>query len=494
MVDLVNVIKAAQAVNFAKLLTSAITEAKSAKDEEWADRLEKAVTRAEVAKDEELEMFDRFKETSHNNLIQDLEEDHEQELQDIREKHAETLHALTTKHHEQRSELTRKHGLEARRLELRRAQGVKEIAKLKEELSEMEAEKKATEKNLLHMTGQRDALSDALVTMKGQFPPQDLTTLEPSQSNQTHHNRYKEMGDTTRITENHLSPAINAAEDMINGTKFSLTSYGPFQPHHQGLLSHAPATPHDPSAYPRLLEIENVQLRKDLEQRHEDVRYAIKKADRLRALLEQDPAKADHFADALIHQEVTADLRTHLADSHAALERERIETKRLRDRIDIVTEDRQQAVLERQLAVSDKETAWQQNDTLLQNLKSNFGTDDFDHAVWTRCDALAKEKEGLEGTVAGYEHERRETREEAVALRARIAQSELDLAISRGCLDGGEEGISALEQELRNQLLVLQVENDVLKAELEFQIAERANREQLETRLERGVGDVREGA
>lgn len=511
VIDLINEIKAAQEMKWAKLLTGVVAEAKAAKneewtgrlkkavtqaeaanDEQWAYRLEKAVAQAEAAKDEELETFDRVKESSHNNAIQDLEEDHEQEIQDLEEKHAEDIQELMKKHNEQLSELTRKHGLEARKLEMRRTQGAKEATKLKEELSEMEAEKIATEKNLLHMTGQRDALSNAIVAMKSQFPPQAILSSEQLQSDQDHNYRHETVQNTIESTGEYSKTITSARADAVNQTP---------QPHQHGQQSQAPTVPHDPSPRLRLLEAENAQLRADLEQRHADVKYAIEKADRLRALLEQDPAKSDSYPDSLIHQEVTADLRTRLADAHESLERERIETQRLRDRIDAVTEDVRNETLQRQLAVKDKEAAWEQNDALLRNLKGTFGKGDFDTAFWTHYEALAREKEGLQGAIAGYEHAQRGMRQEAVELKATISELRLDLAISkdRGADDDdddddeGEDVAAARARESsRSQLLRLRVENDVLEAEVEFRRAENANRE-LGVRMPRGLKGVREG-
>ena len=219
--------------------------------------------------------------------------------------------------------------------------------------------------------------------------------------------------------------------------------------------------------------------------------------------MEQDPAKSDSYPDSLIHQEVTADLRTRLADAHGSLERERIETQRLRDRIDAVTEDVQNETLQRQLAVKDKEAAWEQNDALLRDLKGTFGKGDFDTAFWTHYEALARETAGLRGAIAGYEHAQRGMRQEAAELKARISELRLDLAISkdRGADDDdddddddkGEDVAAARARESsRSQLLRLRVENDVLEAEVEFQVAENANRE-LGVRMPRGLKEVREG-
>ncbi len=221
----------------------------------------------------------------------------------------------------------------------------------------------------------------------------------------------------------------------------------------------------------RLVESENAQLREDLERRHEDVKYVIGKADRLRDLLEEDPAKADTYADVLVHKELIEDLNTNLAETHEAVEREILELQRLRDQIDVVTTAAQSESLERMLAVKDKEMAWEQNETLLKKLKGNFGKDEFNEALWDHCESLAKGMKSLESDIRGFKHGRRNMMEEAVQFKHQIAQLELDVSKLR---DGGDDAI----QDPKGQILKLQVENGVLKAELEFQLAEQMNRQE----------------
>ena len=454
-------------MEFAERLARAVTEAKAAKDEEWSDRLEKAVAQAEAAKDEELDIFDRFKESSHSNEIKDLEEDHALEIQELEEKHAVAIQEVTTKHDEELSEVTRRHGLEARKLEMRRAQGAKEVKKLKDDLTELGAENMRTEKTLAHMTGQRDALSNALATMKGQSSTGAIKSSEPSQGDHNHHHRQREVEHTAETEDKDSRPVTNAAADAVNETEVPATDSGPLQPYQQGQPSQPPIVPNDLYPRLRLVETENAQLREDLERRHEDVQYAVEKADKLRALLEEDSTKSDTYAEILMHKEVIEHLRACLAESHEGAARERVESQRLRDQIDVVAAAAQREALERLLAVKEKETAWEQNETLLKNLKGKFGKGEFDEAFWAHYGSLVKEKEGLEGDIKGYKRERRDLMEEAVGLRATIAELELG-ASERDDGDG--------VQESRSRLLSLQVENEVLRAELDFQLAEHTNR------------------
>ncbi len=463
-------IKAAQEMDFAERLAKAVAEAKTAKDEEWSDRLKEAVAQAEAVKDEEMENFDRSKDSSHSNAIKDLEEDHEHEIEELVEKHATFLHELFTKHDEELSELTRKHGLEARKLEKGRAQGLKEVRRFKDALSEMEAEKTVLEERLVHMTGQRDALSNTLAALKSIVLPQTVSP-GPSQTDQDHNHRHGEAGNTAETVENDSRATTHAGADAVYVT--GIPSPGPddFQPHQHGPPSRPPMVPNDLYPRLRLVESENAQLREDLERRHEDVKYVIGKADRLRDLLEEDPTKADTYADLLKHKEVIEDLNTNLTESYEAVERERLESQRLRDQIDVVTTAAQSKTLERILAVKDKETAWEQNETLLKNLKGKFGKDEFNEALWDHCALLTKGMKGLEGYIRGYKHDRRNLMEEAVEFKHQIAQLELDVSKLR---DGDDDTI----QDPRGQILKLQVENDVLKAELEFQLAEQMNRKE----------------
>ena len=460
-------ITAARDMEFAERLARTVTEAKAAKDEEWSDRLEKAVAQAEAAKDEELEIFDRFKESSHSNEIKDLEEDHALVIQELEEKYATAIQEITTKHDEELSEVTRKHGLEARKLEMRRAQGAKEVKKLKDDLTELEAEKMRTEETLVHMTGQRDALSNALATMKGQSSTGAIISSEPPQGDHNHNHRQREGEHTAETEDKDSRPVTNAAADAVNETEVPATDSGPLQPYQPGQPSQPHIVPNDLYPRLRLVETENAQLREDLEHRHEDVKYAIEKADKLRALLEEDSTKADTYAELLMHKEVIENLRACLSEPYEGAEREKLESQRLRDQIDVVAGAAQRETLERLLAVKDKETAWEQNETLLKNLKGKFGKEEFDEAFWAHYESLVKEKEGLEGDIKGYKRERRDLMEEAAESRAKIA--ELELVVSKRDDDDGV-------QEFQGQILSLQVENKILKAELDYQFAEQTNR------------------
>lgn len=473
-------IKAVQNMEWAERLARAVVEAKAAKDEEWADRLEKAVAQAEAAKDNELEAFDQFKESNHTNATKDLEEDQEYEMKELEEKHNEILEELTTKNAEALQQLTKEYGAEARRLELRRVQGAKEVKKLKEDLIEMEAEKMTTEKRLVHMTGQRDALHKAFAAMTGRSPSQDIEALEPSQSDQCLNNRREEVEVNNEIADQDFLPAINVGADSANNIETPATDCGSLQPDPQGQKTQMPITPNPLYSRLRLVENENVQLHADLERRHEDVTYLIGKTDSLRALLEEDAAKADTYADTMLHKEVIEDLRNRLTQSYEAAERERFEVQRLCGQIDIVTADMEREKLERQLAVKDKEIAWEQNKTLLQNLKGTFGKSDFDTAFWAHYESLAKEKGGLEGELSGYKRQRRNMMEEAVELKVKIAKLELGAP-------KGDDGF----QDLKSQVLMLQVDKDVLRAELDFQLAEQTNRQEGQ-QMPQGLRDIQD--
>ena len=465
----IKVIKAAQDIEWAERVEKAVSEAKAAKDEEWTDRLAKAVAQAETAKDEEWESLDRFKESSRSNAIHDLEEDHKHEIKVLEERHAETLQELRTKHDEELQHLIQKHGAEARRLDMRRAQGAKAVKKLQEDLAEMEAEKIAAEKNLIHMTGQRDALSNAFAAMTAQFSPQAISSLEPSQREHSHDHPRGQVEYTHEITDRESRPVNKGKAPAMNKKEVSATDCRHLQSHQQSQPSQAPTVPNDLYPRLRLVETENAQLRADLEQRHEDVRYALGKADKLRALLVADSTKADTYADILMHQELIEDLQGRLKESNEAAELERLESQRLRDRIDIVTADMQNEALGRELAVKDKEAAWEQNETLLKNLKGPFDKNDFDAAFWAHYESISTQKEKLQDEIAGYKRERRGLMEEAVELQTKVAKLELSAQYKDADHDNDEF------QDLNNQNLTLRVENDVLRAELDFKLAEQVN-------------------
>ena len=242
--DTVQEIKAAQEMDFAERLAKAVAEAKTAKDEEWSDRLKEAVAQAEAVKDEEMESLDRLKESSHTNAIKDLEEDHEHEIEELVETHATSLQELVTKHEEELSELTRKHGLEARKLEKGRAQGVKEVKRFKDALSEMDAEKTALEERLVHMTGQRDALSNALTALKSIVLPQPVSP-EPSQTNQDHNHRHGEAGNTAETVDSDSRAATHAGANAVYGTGIPAPGSHHLQPHQHGPPSQPPMVPND---------------------------------------------------------------------------------------------------------------------------------------------------------------------------------------------------------------------------------------------------------
>lgn len=465
-------------------LDEAVAQAEAARDEEWTECLEKAVAQAEATKDKELDTFDRFKESGHQNEIKDLEEDHEHEIRELEERHAETLQKLATEHEEEVLKLVKNHGAETRKLELRRASGAKEVTRLKQELSETEDEKMTTEKDLVHMTGQRDALHKAFVAMTGQFSPSQIN------QNQIHYPQEAENVDETANRES-ATPVL-AKANMSSQTTIPATLSNTRQPH-----PHPPPQPNHPSIvphslYPRvqILESENALLRTELDQRHQDVAYATKKSDNLRALLEADPAISDIYADVLIHKETIQDLHTRLQESWQAVEREKLESTRLGERIDIVVEELKKVEVEKNVAVVDKETAWAQNENLLRDLKAVFGKSDFDKAFWTHYESLVREKEGLEGEVKAYKVERYGFMEEAVDTKARISQLELDLAVAASKADTADEEEGGL-QHLRNQLLTVQIENETLRAEIEFQVAEVENLK-VGPEMPRGLKEVQE--
>ena len=448
-------------------MEKAVAQAEAAKDEEWTERLKQAVAQAEATKDEELDTFDRFKESSHQNEIKDLEEDHEHEIRELKERHAETLQKLTAKHEEELVELTRKYGAEARKLELRRTSGAKEVTRLKQELSEIEVEKTTTEKDLVHMTGQRDALHKAFVAMTGQYPP--------SQINQDQIHYPQEVEDVDGTASSESAPPTLAGADIFSQTAIPATNSNPRQPQQPPpQQTHSSIVP--PSLYPRvkLLESENALLRTELDHRHQDVAYATKKSDNLRALLEADPSKSDIYTDVLIHQETIQDLRTRLQESWEAVEKEKLESERLRERIDIVVDAIKKAELGKDVAVADKAAAWAQNENLLRDLKGVFCKSDFDNAFWTQYETLVREKEGLEADVKAYQVERHGLLEEAVESKAKISRLELDVAVAASKADTADDDEGGL-QHLRNQILTLQIENEALKAEVEFQVAELEN-------------------
>ena len=140
------------------------------KDTFWSDNLAEAVAEVRTAKDEEWEPVCSSKDSSHSNGMKDQQEDHEHLIEDLKLEHTELLYEHTERHAEELRQLTKKHGLEAWKLEMRRAQGAKEVKKLRERLSEMEAEKTAWFK--------------AFATVKGLSQPQVITSLVPSQNDE----------------------------------------------------------------------------------------------------------------------------------------------------------------------------------------------------------------------------------------------------------------------------------------------------------------------
>lgn len=464
--DAIKVLKVVQDTDWAEHLARTVAEAKAAKDEEWAKRLAKAVAEAEAAKDAEYEVVCNAKDLSHSNEVQDLEEDHEHTIQDLKSEHAELLRELTEKHAEERQGFARKHALKARELEMRRAQGAKEVKKLKDGICEMENEKMAREKNLVHMTGQRDALSTAFTAMKGQSPPQTITSMEPSHSDKYLH-RIQDDNDATSQSEKeeNVKATDNVAETGETKSKDPATKRSNPQPHHQPQPSQTPSTPTDLLPRLRLLENENTLLRTDLDRRHEDVQYLISKTDTLRTLLEEDPAKADTYAETLIHKDLIEALKTSLAASHHATQRQKLEVHRLNGQIDLVTAHMETEKLHRVIAVKDKETAWQQNESLLKDLKTPFRKHDVDNAVWSLYHSLADEKTRLEFDIEGYKQSCQQLMREAVELKNHIAVREL-------CISNCDEEET---QVLKDQVSRLKIEKEVLVSELGFQRAQIEN-------------------
>lgn len=471
--------KAAKDDERTKRLEEAVGHAKTAKDTEWTECLEKAVAQAEAIKDEELEAFARIKESNHENDMEDLKEDHEHQIQELEESHVEALQKLTTKHEEELLTLARKHAAEARKLELRRTQGVKELTRLKQELSEVEAEKMTMEKDLTHMTGQRDALHKAFVAMTGQHPSQVTTApVDTPHIEQDLLQHPEEAEDTHETPDQESTPTTPTKANMFKRTAIPATTSTPLTPH----PPHPPPQPTyhtivPPSHYPRIqiLETENAHLRTSLEQRHKDVTYANHKSDNLRALLEADPDKSSTYADILIHKETIHDLESRLQESWEAVEREKLESERLREKIDLLVEEVKKEEVGRNVAVKDRETAWMRNENLLRELKGVFKRSDFDIAFWTHYEALVKEKEGLEGDIEGYKRERHALMEEAIDTKAKMRQLELEHAVaaSEAADEASEEGGV---QDLKNQLLTRQIENEAMRAEISFLTAEVENR------------------
>lgn len=128
--------------------------------------------------------------------MKDQQEYHEHVIEDLKLEHTELLYEHTERHAEELQQLTKKHGLDAWKLEMRSAQGAKEVRKLKESLSEMGADQMAMEKNLGYVTGERDAWFKAFATVQGLSPPQAITRLVPSQSDE-HLYRIQEDDDAT---------------------------------------------------------------------------------------------------------------------------------------------------------------------------------------------------------------------------------------------------------------------------------------------------------
>ena len=161
--------------------------------------MEKTVADIEATQGEELKTLNRYKESNHSNAIKDLEEDHEYAIQELKKTHAAALEEVSTNHDAEIAELVRKHGVEARKLEMRRAHGVQKVNRVKENLVEMEAEKVKLEKDLVYMTGQRDALFNTFAAMKGYSPPPVIVSSEPSQSEQDDNNPVESCKIQTKV-------------------------------------------------------------------------------------------------------------------------------------------------------------------------------------------------------------------------------------------------------------------------------------------------------
>ncbi len=97
--------------------------------------------------------------------------------------------------------------------------------------------------------------------------------------------------------------------------------------------------------------------------------------------------------------------------------------------MDVFTTAAQSQTLERLLTVNDKETAWEQDETLLKEPQVdlvNFGKDELNEAPWNHCESLAKGKMSLESDIRGFKQERRTMMKEAVEFKHKITQLELD--------------------------------------------------------------------
>lgn len=186
--------------------------------------------------------------------MKDQQEDHKHVIEDLKLEHTNLPYEYTERHAEELRQLTKKHGLEARKLEMRRAQGAKEVKKLKERLSEMEAEKTAMEKNLGYVAGERDAWFKAFATVQDLSPPQAITSLVPSQSDE-HLYRIQEDDDATNEPEDiGTTDTVAANRDTIEKHRatdpISLQSHHPPHPPQCHLL--LTATPRNQKRPPLL--------------------------------------------------------------------------------------------------------------------------------------------------------------------------------------------------------------------------------------------------
>ena len=221
-------------MNCAERLANSIVEAQEVRNTFWSDNLAEAVAEVRTAKDEEWEPVCSSKDSSHSNGMKDQQEDHEHLIEDLKLEHTESLYEHTERHAEELQQLTKKHGLEARELEMRRAQAAKEVKKLKERLSEMEAENTAVEKNLGYVAGERDAWFKAFATVQGLSPPQAITSLVPSQSDE-HPYCIQEDDDATNEPEDiGTTDTVAANKDTIEN--HPATDAIPLHSHHSPIL------------------------------------------------------------------------------------------------------------------------------------------------------------------------------------------------------------------------------------------------------------------
>lgn len=377
-----------------------------------------------------------------------IESNNSTELEELKETHADELKELRQEHQQKVQHLLRTHAVAQRTIAKK---GERDIKVFQDQLKDLKKDKEAIEGKLLYLTTEVEALAAEIIGEKDRLELAANTAL-----------RIQAAQDEHKLHEADSMPVVAHTTSL---PQKPVETSAPYESRTDSYSKGIFSNPKFPTAQ-RLLrvEAENARLRTDLAQRHEDVTFYVTQNQRLRLTMQADPVK-EAYVDLQLFKltDTVAELQERLVQYDTVLEREKraseAESQRLLDRISVLSEEKRRSELDVQYHKEAKEEPWNQNSSLLSNLKDNFTKTNFDKAFLKHHELLLKEMKELEYKVNAYEFERKERIEEVNVLRQKIRALELD-----DCALKSKAKIHELEDRIKR----MAIERDDRDSELGF--------------------------